>query len=94
VVLLSEFREHDYPRFFAEVAFELRSMIGEGDVVVAEHRMSATLPNGRPYVGDGLSVRSGTPAGSLMVPPDRDGLARMSPSVCLCPSRPVAQLRP
>ena len=27
-------------------------MIGEGDVVVAEHRMSATLPNGRPYVND------------------------------------------
>jgi ketosteroid isomerase-like protein len=24
----------------------------EGDVVVVEHRLSATLPNGRPYVND------------------------------------------
>jgi ketosteroid isomerase-like protein len=27
-------------------------MVGEGDVVLAEHRMSATLANGRPYVND------------------------------------------
>jgi ketosteroid isomerase-like protein len=46
------FMANDYPRFFADVAFEPRSMIGEGDVVLTEHRMSATLPNGRPYVND------------------------------------------
>src|SRR5271167_5119633 len=46
------FMAHDYPRFFANVVFEPRSMVGEGDVVLAEHRMSATLPNGRSYVND------------------------------------------
>ena len=46
------FMAYDYPRFFANVTFEPRSMVGEGDVVLAEHRMSATLPNGRPYVND------------------------------------------
>ena len=46
------FMAYDYPRFFADVAFEPRSMVGEGDLVLAEHRMSATLPNGRPYVND------------------------------------------
>ena len=46
------FMAHDYPRFFADVAFEPRSMVGEGDVVLTEHRMSATLPNGRRYVND------------------------------------------
>jgi ketosteroid isomerase-like protein len=43
---------YDYPRFFANVAFERRSMVGEGDVVLTEHRMSATLPNGRQFVND------------------------------------------
>ena len=46
------FMSKDYPRFFADVEFEPQSMIGEGDVVMTEHRMSATLPNGRPYVND------------------------------------------
>jgi ketosteroid isomerase-like protein len=46
------FMTHDYPRFFANVVFELRSIVGEGDLVLTEHRMSATLPNGRPYVND------------------------------------------
>ena len=46
------FMANDYPRFFANVAFELRSMISEGDLVLTEHRLSATLPNGRPYVND------------------------------------------
>ena len=46
------FMAYDYPRFFANVAFEHRSMVGEGNVVVTEQRMSATLPNGRPYVND------------------------------------------
>jgi uncharacterized protein len=46
------FMTYDYPRFFANVVFEPRSMVGEGGAVLAEHRMSATLPNGRPYVND------------------------------------------
>jgi ketosteroid isomerase-like protein len=46
------FMAHDYPRFFANVAFERGSMIGEGGVVLTEHRMSATLPDGRSYVND------------------------------------------
>jgi ketosteroid isomerase-like protein len=46
------FMASDYPRFFANVAFEPRSMVSEGDLVLAEHRMSATLPNGRQYVND------------------------------------------
>jgi ketosteroid isomerase-like protein len=46
------FMAHDYPRFFANVTFEPRSIIADGNVVVTEHRMSATLPNGRPYVND------------------------------------------
>ena len=46
------FMAYDYPRFFADVKFEPRSMVCEGDLVVTEHRMSATLPNGRPYVND------------------------------------------
>jgi len=46
------FMAYDYPRFFANVAFEPRSIVGEGNVVLTEHRMSATLPNGRPYVND------------------------------------------
>ncbi len=46
------FMAHDYPRFFTDVTFEQRSMIAEGNTVLTEHRMSATLPNGRPYVND------------------------------------------
>lgn len=46
------FMAHDYPRFFTDVKFEPRTMIAEGDVVLTEHRMSATLPNGRAYVND------------------------------------------
>jgi ketosteroid isomerase-like protein len=46
------FMANDYPRFFANVVFELRSIVSEGDLALAEHRMSATLPNGRPYVND------------------------------------------
>jgi ketosteroid isomerase-like protein len=46
------FMAYDYPRYFTNVVFEPRSMVCEGDVVLAEHRMSATLPNGRAYVND------------------------------------------
>ncbi len=31
---------------------EFRTVTAEGNVVVVEHRLSATLPNGRPYVND------------------------------------------
>ncbi|HEY2557073.1 MAG TPA: hypothetical protein VGI08_08195, partial [Diaminobutyricibacter sp.] len=31
---------------------EFRSMVAEGDIVFTEHRLSATLPNGRSYVND------------------------------------------
>ena len=57
------FMAHDYPRFFADVTFEPRSMVGEGNVVLAEHRMSATLPNGRPYVNDYCSPTRSPTAG-------------------------------
>src|ERR1700722_773525 len=33
------FMSNDYPRFFADVAFERQSMVGEGNVVMTEHRM-------------------------------------------------------
>jgi len=46
------FMAYDYPRFFADVEFQPRSMVGENGVVLAEHRMCATLPNGRRYVND------------------------------------------
>ncbi len=49
---IATFMAHDYPRFFSDVTFEPRSMVAEGDLVLTEHRMSATLPNGRPYVND------------------------------------------
>jgi hypothetical protein len=44
-------------------------MVGEGGAVLAEHRMSATLPNGRPYVNDYMTEVSGPP-----------GLSRTKPS--------------
>jgi ketosteroid isomerase-like protein len=46
------FMANDYPRFFKDVVFEPLSIVGEGDLVLTEHRMTATLPNGRPYVND------------------------------------------
>jgi uncharacterized protein len=46
------FMAHDYPRFFKEVDFELRTLVAEGATAFVEHRMSATLPNGRRYVND------------------------------------------
>jgi ketosteroid isomerase-like protein len=46
------FMANAYPRFFANVKFELRSMVCEGDLVLTEHRMSAVLPNGRAYLND------------------------------------------
>jgi uncharacterized protein len=47
-----QFMAHNFSRFFMNPRNEFRSMIAEGPMVVAEHRISATLPNGRAYVND------------------------------------------
>lgn len=47
-----QFMAHNFSRFFFKPKTEFRSMVAEGPVVFAEHRMSATLPNGRQYVND------------------------------------------
>lgn len=46
------FMADNFARFFGSAGNEFRTVVAEGDVVVAEHRLSATLPNGRPYVND------------------------------------------
>ncbi len=46
------FMAYKFARFFAGARNEFRTVVAEGDVVVVEHRLSATLPNGRPYVND------------------------------------------
>lgn len=43
---------NDFARLFSGVTNEFRMMIAEGDTVVTEARMSATLANGRSYVND------------------------------------------
>ncbi|MEQ1686187.1 MAG: nuclear transport factor 2 family protein [Burkholderiaceae bacterium] len=47
-----QFMAHNFSRFFRNPGNEFRAMVAEGNVVFAEHRISATLPNGRPYVND------------------------------------------
>ncbi|HSV50787.1 MAG TPA: nuclear transport factor 2 family protein [Burkholderiaceae bacterium] len=47
-----QFMAYNFARLFSSVKNEFRSMISEGDLVVAEHRLSAVLPNGRNYVND------------------------------------------
>jgi ketosteroid isomerase-like protein len=46
------FMAYNFSRFFGDVKNDFRTVVAEGDVVVAEHRLSATLPNGRSYVND------------------------------------------
>ncbi|MGA7418357.1 MAG: nuclear transport factor 2 family protein [Acidimicrobiales bacterium] len=46
------FMAYNFARFFGGVDNEFHTVVAEGDVVVVEHRLSATLPNGRPYVND------------------------------------------
>jgi uncharacterized protein len=46
------FMAHNFARFFGDVANDFRTVVAEGETVVVEHRLSATLPNGRPYVND------------------------------------------
>lgn len=47
-----QFMAYNFSRFFAQPKNEFRSMIAEGPLVFAEHRLSATLPNGRQYLND------------------------------------------
>jgi ketosteroid isomerase-like protein len=46
------FMAHNFARFFGGVDNNFRTVVAEGEVVVVEHRLSATLPNGRSYVND------------------------------------------
>lgn len=46
------FMAHNFSRFFSNVENDFRTVVAEGDVVMVEHRLTATLPNGRPYVND------------------------------------------
>lgn len=46
------FMAYNFARFFANVENDFRTVVAEADVVVVEHRLSATLPNGRSYVND------------------------------------------
>jgi uncharacterized protein len=41
---------HNFTRFFGNVDNNFRTVVAEGEVVVVEHRLSATLPNGRSYL--------------------------------------------
>ncbi|MDN3919156.1 nuclear transport factor 2 family protein [Roseateles violae] len=47
-----QFMAHNFSRFFVAAKNELRSMVAEGPIVFVEHRLCATLPNGRSYVND------------------------------------------
>ena len=46
------FMAWNFARFLGGVENTFRTVVAEDDVVVVEHRLSATLPNGRPYVDD------------------------------------------
>ncbi len=46
------FMAYNFSRFFGDVKNNFRTVVAEGEVVVVEHRLSATLPNGRSYVND------------------------------------------
>jgi uncharacterized protein len=46
------FMAYNFARFFGGVDNDFRTVVAEGEVVVVEHRLSATLPNGRSYVND------------------------------------------
>ena len=50
--LIVQFMAHNFPRMFLNPKNEFRAMVAEGPLVFAEHRLSATLPNGRPYAND------------------------------------------
>jgi ketosteroid isomerase-like protein len=46
------FMAYNFARFFGGVENSFRTVVADGDVVVVEHTLSATLPNGRSYVND------------------------------------------
>lgn len=46
------FMAHNFARFFGAPSNEFRAIAAQGERVYVEHRLSATLPNGRPYVND------------------------------------------
>jgi ketosteroid isomerase-like protein len=46
------FMTYNFATFFGNAENDFRTVVAEGDVVVVEHRLSATLPNGRSYVND------------------------------------------
>jgi ketosteroid isomerase-like protein len=46
------FMAYNFARFFGGVDNNFRTFVAEGEVVLVEHRLSATLPNGRSYVND------------------------------------------
>lgn len=50
--MIVQFMAHNFARLFLNAKNEFRSMIAEGPLVFAEHRLSAQLPNGRDYVND------------------------------------------
>ena len=50
--LIVQFMAHNFSRMFLNPKNEFRAMVAEGPLVFAEHRLSATLPNGRPYAND------------------------------------------
>ena len=47
-----DFMSRRFAPFFRDASMEFLSMTAEHEVVVAEFRLSATLPNGRPYVNE------------------------------------------
>jgi hypothetical protein len=46
------FMAYNFGRLFGDVDNNFVTVVAEGEVVVVEHRLSATLPNGRPYAND------------------------------------------
>jgi ketosteroid isomerase-like protein len=46
------FLAHEFPRLFHDVVVDFRGFYADGDRVVVEETMSATLANGRTYLND------------------------------------------
>jgi ketosteroid isomerase-like protein len=46
------FMAYNFARFFGDLDNNFGTVVAENEVVVVEHRRSATLPNGRSYVND------------------------------------------
>jgi ketosteroid isomerase-like protein len=47
---IARFIADEFPELFGtDITLELGGVVAEGDTVVVEHRMRATLPGGRPY---------------------------------------------